>query len=334
MTSFDSIKILIDHPVNHKNGFIRNYTVDDTGDVVDDKLSLHNQTERPYGVKNIIINRSSGNTIIELSAKILSEDYLEGINLNQLDRIVDTINNSNLISLSSNALDDAEVLRGDINKNISMENVRDAIDALKLGKTNSKFLVTDYNTSANNGIVFQGKQTSYKNRQIYYNKHIEMSMSKNREFIKTIPNQEKFIQSLKHILRVEQNITSRKLMREQFGISENKLLSILKSPSNPVLDRHKRIMKHAKQSDLFKYLDEYDKVQDVISHFGYEGILRRCNYSLDVAEDFLKTFKKQNGKTVYRKLKELRDFYAYYIEKTDDNHDRYLAILEHIENKL
>lgn len=334
MTSFDSIKILIDHPVNHKNGFIRNYTEDDTGDVIDDKLSLHNQTERPHGVKNIIINRSSGNTMIEISAKILNEDYLEGINLNQLDRVVDTINNSNLISLSSNALDDAEVLRGDINKNIEMENVRDAIDALKLGKTNSKFLVTDYNTSANNGIVFQGKQTSYKNRQIYYNKHIEMAAGKNQEFIQSIPNQEKFLKSLKHILRVEQNITSKKLMRQQFGIDENKLLSILKSSSNPVLDRHQKIMKHAKQSELFKYVDKYDKVQEVINHFGYEGILRKCNNKLDVAEDFIRLFKSKNGRSIYRKIKELRDFYTYFMENEDDKHDRYLEILEHIKNKL
>jgi len=186
------------------------------------------------------------------------------------------------------------LLRSDVTKNCiceSREEKEDAIKALRLGKSNTAFKVDDY-TDRRESIIFTGRQTSYKNRQIYYNKELELSLARNKEIAQILYPQR---DTVSKIIRVEQNITSFDKLRQAIGKRDGEVAlgEMLLSKNKPLYDRHKVIMKYANEVDLFS---EYETWDDAMFDFGIKGIYEACNSSLELLLDFLREKSKMYGK--------------------------------------
>ena len=96
------------------------------------------------GLNSIDILPTNNEVLIQCSSKILAEQYLDGININTLERL-----HSNIlpyISCSLAEFTDSILCRADITDNLYFE-TRDAkelaIQALRLGKSNTAFKVDD-----------------------------------------------------------------------------------------------------------------------------------------------------------------------------------------------
>lgn len=337
MTTLDTtkLKITTDNLIYNKSNYHNTNLLQDGVELYDKWVLKKEVRHNHYGLNNVVIDENEKSIIIEISAKILGEKYMAGISNNTLDIVVDNINDWAGLDLSKIDYLGSNLLRGDFTKNILIDDVRGSINVLKLGKSNSQFLVTDYNKANNCGIVFQGKQKSYKNRQIYYDKDTELTkVSRNKDFINKYGNKD-FLKSIDNILRIEQNVTEQKTLKRIFKTETTRLGNILDSDVKPVLERHKIITKHSYGLELF---DEYNskeyKLRDVILEIGLIGILERCKYNLEVAEDYLKTHigeNRQNKSSVYKFTKLLREIYIRTtIEKDNNENQLYSKKLDEI----
>lgn len=325
MTTLDTMKLKI-FPANlnyNKSYYHNNHILQDDV-LLSDKWGLKREiVQNTYGLNKLEIDENENSIILELSAKILREQYMAGISNNTLDILVANINDSAGIDLSISDYLRSNLLRGDITKNIKVEDVRNSISVLKLGKSNSAFLVSEYDRANNCGIVFQGKQKSYKNRQIYYDKDTELTkVSRNSDFIKKYGNKE-FFKSFENVLRIEQNITEQRTLKRIFKTETTKLETILNSDINPVLERHKIITKYSNGLELFnEYSNKELKPTAVIEEIGFLTILEKCNYNLAVGEDFLKSLQGENRKyksTIHRYINKLRELHYHKTIKNENN---------------
>lgn len=232
--------------------------------------------DKPLGISSIEIFPSSKEVLVQCSSKVLREDYLRGINSNTLERLHTEMRK--YIDCSCDDVANSMLLRGDVTENLyfdSREEKEVAIKCLKLGKSNVGFIVDDY-TDKRESIIFRGRQTSYKNRQLYYNKEKELLLSRNKEIAGLINWR---TNKVDRILRVEQNVTSFSKLREATGkrnipawspaykdnINVVKLCEALVSKEKPLYKRHIKIMEFVNQVSLF---DEYDDYATALKHIG------------------------------------------------------------------
>lgn len=340
MTTIDSLKIKIipDNLDYDKLHYTHKENLEDGVSIFDKMVLDKNIIKNVYGLNKVEIDERENSIILEMSAKILGKDYMKGISNNTLENVINNINDMAKLNLSIYDILSADILRADLTKNIIVEDVRDAIRVLKLGKNNSGFLVTEYEKKNNCGLVYQGKQTSYKNRQIYYDKYTELTkVSRNRDFVNKYGDKE-FINSITNVLRIEQNVTEKRTMKNIFKIDSTRLGNILDSNINPVLERHKIITKYSYGVELFDTYNNNDyKLKDVIMEIGFIGILEKCNNNLDVAVDFLKSFIGENRKyhsTVNRFIKKLREIHVTKLIEKDKECITYINKLNEIMELL
>jgi hypothetical protein len=325
MTTIDSMKLKVttDNLIYNKSNYHNTNLLQDGIELYDKMVLKKEIRHNHYGLNNVVIDEKEKSIIIEISAKVLEEMYMAGISNNTLDIVVDNVNKWAGLELTKIDYLGSNVLRGDLTKNLVIDDVRGSINVLKLGKSNSQFLVSDYNKANNWGIVFTGKVSSYKSRQIYYDKDTELTkVARNKDFIHKYGNKE-FLKSFENVLRIEQNITQQKRLKNIFNIDTTRLGNILNSDINPVLDRHKIITKYSYGLELF---DEYSsreyKLKEVLLEIGMVGILERCKNNLEVAEDYLKTFilnDRKNKSSVYNYTKLLREIYMRKTIEKDNN---------------
>ena len=236
------------------------------------------------GLSCIEILPTTNEVIVISSAKILREQYLEGINKNTLERFYSEIRK--YISCSFSDIEHSLLCRADISENLYFETrvaKEHAIKSLRLGKSNTAFKVDDF-TDKKESIIFIGRQISYKNRQIYYNKELELNMRNNEEILYVLQNNN--VKGLEKILRVEQNISNFDKLRYAIGKSKGDVAlgEMVSSNENPLLKRHQIIMKYAGEVTIF---DEYSDWDDAMFNYGIEGIYIACNSDLNLVMDFL-----------------------------------------------
>jgi hypothetical protein len=329
MTTLDSIKIKCPNDsfrLLNKSAFLTQTTTDSEGNSFGDKRILRKEF-KDYGLKNIEIHNDY--STIEISAKILKSDYHRSICLNTLDHVLFEINKGQVVELNANSLDTADVLRCDTTKNIKVEDIKESIEALQLGKSNTGFKVDEYKRANNRGITFTGRQKTYKNRQIYYDKTTELNQAKNKNFVKD--SGYKVFNDFKNTLRVEQNLTSLDRIRKAFKTT-NKLNDVLTSKENPNYERHKVITKFANQVSIFNQF-QGKKIQDVVLYKGLEGIILACNNSLELAEDFLNSLE-ASRMTKYTYRKKLNYVYSDILSQKSRQITPYHATLTHIGELL
>jgi hypothetical protein len=305
MVKLDSIKIKA--PIHVLNGFNSDLLERDTkmfkGVLIKDISEIKSID---FGFNNFSVNHLKNDFIIELSAKILKSDYAEGISLNNFDRIVNTINKNKFLNINLNDFyNSAELLRADVTDNIKIDykgNFYSDISAIPLP---NKYEITPYNTTKNKGVVFKGKQTSLKERQIIYNKLIELNSVKSGKRFMDSVNKNKIYNDFKDTIRVEGNFTSFETMRKYIG--SNKLSDVLQSNEKVNYKLWQKITKHTDAEVLYLF-DAYEgmSLREVIRRRGLEGIITDAKFNWQYIELWLKN---KTPKTYRIHRKEFRKIY-------------------------
>jgi hypothetical protein len=305
MVKLDSIKIKA--PNHVLNGFNSDLLERDTkhskGVLIKDISQIKSID---FGFNSFSLNNLTNDFIIELSAKILKSDYADGINQNNFDRVVDAINKNKFLNINIDAFyNSAELLRADVTDNIKLDykgNFYSDISAIPLP---NKYEITSYNITRNNGVVFKGKQSSFKERQIIYNKLIELnSVKSGKQFLNSV-NKNKIYKDFKDTIRVEGNFTEFKKMRQYIG--SNKLSDVLQSNEKPNYKLWQKITKHTDAEILYLF-DRYEgmNIREVIRRRGLEGIITDAKFNWQYIELWLKN---KTPKTYRIHRKEFRKIY-------------------------
>ena len=262
------------------------------GETLQEKYSITNPMP---GLKSIAV--FPGNkVIIETSAKLLKDNYLKGINLNTLDQYVDSINSTGLIHIKRANIDKAQMLLADTTQNIAWNektSFSDLIHSIQLCSVNPKYSTDLFNERNNKGLVFRGNQKTIKCRMILYDKYTELIAKKeNKDFLSSCANPNKLLASAKGIIRVEQNNTSFKSIRDRLKITDRSILSVLNSCANPNYKLLQDItsLHSLEQLELFeRYRNTQMTIGEIVKMEGMRTIVEKCNYDKNLVKEFLKS---------------------------------------------
>ena len=261
----------------------------------------------PVGLGGISIDNNRQVVNISGSAKLLGENYLEGIHKNTFAQYIDTINQLGIVELDVyKTFENGIYHKIDTTNNIDMGLVydlnsqwSDILGYLCIAKMNDRFDVDDYDKKHNQGITYKGNQQE-KNRLIMYRKYLDLSRSKdkkgisNKQFFATIKNPVKFLESTKDILRVEQNLTSFKAIRKRLNVGSTSIQNILENGINPNPFMLDKITQPHRQNQLLMVFNEYcpdsHSIQDVIQLEGIKNIIRSANYDESTLKKFVKRY--------------------------------------------
>jgi hypothetical protein len=300
MVRLDSVKVEI--PIEYLKWFrddVYNEAYLFCGDeaVKDDKVL--SDRVKISGLKEITIKNKNKVVFIETSGKILREKYYEGLNKDNVEYWLDTINRTGIIEISKNALENIFVLRCDVADNLKVKkDINKYLNSLSLCAFNDKFLVSRYAGS----VVFTKQVKTYKSRMIFYDKYKELMAGKN-EGLK--------VDDFKNVLRCEQNLTSFNTMRRAFKLSGRKLrlLDILNSKEKVNYEKFNEITKGRKL-----FIKGVDNIKDLkmlaLTWFLWE----KCKYDLKEIKDYLLLY--VDKRQVYRYMKEIK-FWINNIDKIE-----------------
>jgi DNA-binding phage protein len=266
------------------------------------------------GLKSIQHQPDKDKTIIEISAKILGLKYGELININTIEESIKRINDTNLINLNINkALDSAMLLRCDATENLRVsKDVQEYLDHAHRLRVNTKYQVDEYKMPKNSGVVFKGKQSSFRERQIMYDKFKDMVYNKSNQELRQIMTYPQIEKHFKGVLRVESNFASLAKIREY--MSTDSLVKALESNSNPNLRILDKITSKVEMPELFNMYDDL-ALRDVERRIGREGIIKHLKYDMGLINKYLSTKVKGN---ISRYKASYRDILYEMLQSKDD----------------
>lgn len=307
MVRLDSIKIKT--PLQAAKSIDYNRLLNTTsstadGIVLSDVWSTNKTKKVDVGINRIEVNKHNETILFNVSAKALKTAYIDGINKNTIDILINQINSTGIVKLNSEKfIYGSDVLTCDITDNIIL-NDAEIYNKLQKIPLPNKYEITAYNTAKNVGIVFKGKQKSFKERQIIYNKYIElMHSSSNKDFRAIVP--QKTIENFKNIVRVEGNLTDFDKIRHYTESTDNKLSSILQSEAKVNYSLFNKITASA-TPETIKLFSEYDgmKWNEIVKIEGYKGIFSTCNFEWKLIEQFIKVHNRNNYRHVIPTIKQ------------------------------
>jgi hypothetical protein len=212
----------------------------------------------PIGANQIKV-KEGGNWHLTLSAKVLMDDYLEGIHLNTLERAL--ANLGSCIEIDAQALMDAnpKVHRFDTTDNVPLAMLdgsthKAIIDALAISTSNSFFDAKRHGGQRQMGIVIQGRQEA-QNRLIAYAKHLDLARAKNKPFLMACNNPQALIKASSKQLRVEVNHSNHQTIKQRLNIGEVTLGEVLNSTALVNHDYLLKITNGGKQLALFNEIE-------------------------------------------------------------------------------
>jgi hypothetical protein len=324
MANLDSIKILAPiSSIDNFNSLLYTDKIESDSDNISSQKSVlrHSNT---IGLKSVIIDKIKDNVCIEMSAKILLNDYSRGLNINTISDAISNINKGNEITFNSTFLDTAEILRADVTDNIKPSQYSNkfysSLSTIPIAK---KYHIDLYNRKNNLGIVFKGNQKTVRDRMIIYDKCTEIANDKN--FGKYV-NTNKILNDFKGIARVESNHSQFKQIKK-FYDSRN-LIDILQSDVKLNYDIFSRITARAESIELSLF-NEFEgmKWKDILKYIGYKGIIEMFDYDIQSIELFVAKFSPNN----YRR--DRKELHQHYMQLQQKNGNDY-SIIEDIKNQL
>lgn len=262
------------------------------------------------GLKSIEINNINQSLTLELSAKILLDDYSQLININNIERVFDTVNKSGLIAIDKTRINEFDVHSIDSTKNLKgVHRPKQYFDNLMLIAQSPKYIKEAYRGTGDNkhktGVVFRGKQKTFKERMLCYDKREELLHEK--KFLKSVNNPMQVVKDFYNVARIECNLTNYARIREYLQVPDQNLIRILESQSTPNWTIWKRIKGAVVvQLELFNY-PETMKWHELVSYYGLRQICLDCQNDLSLIKDLIRkhTGVKTNVSPQMKKVKQV-----------------------------
>lgn len=327
MVNLDSTKLLVDiEVINNFNKDLFRFSSDknSNNEKLTDKAILSNSPV--HGLKSIVIDSFNNKLQIEMSAKILGNNYPKGLNIDTITQSIDTINKSGIITIDKHRfLDTAEILRCDVTDNIkpevSGEIIYKTLAALPIAK---KYHVDLFNTKTNQGVVWKGNQKTVRDRQMFYNKILDIQRDKH------LKGNTSILRDFKGVIRVESNHSQAKQLNKFFG--SKKLLDVLNSDVKLNHDIFSRITQKSNDVDL-RLFSQFEgmKFGEIRNYIGDKGIIDMCNNDWEKIQLFVRVYNPNNYKGRHGYMSKIKSLYNQLNTETKQVD---LNLIEHIKQLL
>jgi len=333
MVKLDSIRLKFNNEcIEYLNYSYFKDIIEKDNDCVIKNVTKLKRTDLYLGLKNIEIDNIGGTTTLEMSAKILQENYFDSININNLQELQQKLGNSNIIKVSKNGFYSSGVLRADVTDNLKMEKPpRDYIRCLSILESEKyKSKVYPKNTT----IEFRKNVVSEKERIIFYDK--------NREIIKDEKMMELYqsgkLPLIKNNLRVESGLTTFAKILNEFGLSkeDRTLEKVLNSSQNVNSNIFEKIIEKSKILNnnqfelLFNEINDFDTWNKFKNYVGLKNIIKDCNSDLKLVMELVKRKVKGN---VTRYKNEIQSIIVS-MKMVTEKQISFISFIEEIRTKL
>jgi hypothetical protein len=304
MIRLDSIKIEVPETgIKWAGNNMPCTTVSRGGEVISETYTVPKQ-DLPFGVRNIQIrhNGESRTAIVETSAKILRDQYFDMVTVNTADRYLHELNKNGHVMFTPDLITSSRVLTMDVTQNLQVgDQIPKYLSAMACVPITDKYNVTAYKGSGNAGIVWGGKQKTFKERQIFYDKLKDIA--RDQKLRKNVHS--KHLQGFNGVLRVEGNFTSFKTIRQYTG-TDNILGDILQSDRNVNIQLFDKITRNVNTVNL-ELLMEWDgmKLYQVEKLEGRKNIIRALDYDMVKIRAFLSERVKGNTSSYVREYRKI-----------------------------
>ena len=246
------------------------------------------------GLKKVSITKNSKNEsengcVIELSSKILKQDYFNMITQNSLEQLVDQINYSQLIRFDKNQfIENASILSCDITKNIQIENnalLLNYLSSVAILPIGDKHNVYTYKSIGNRGVSWNGKQVTFKERMAFYSKGLEIKKDKKLLHCLTIAQINRF----DNVIRNEINLTQFATIRKYTNSNSLLLQDVLLSTENPNLLLFDKITKRINFDVDLRFFTEWQgmTLYQIEKLEGSKNIVRQFGGDMTKIRSFL-----------------------------------------------
>lgn len=301
------IKFPIDCVNDYKRSAFNNCTEDtynDCEELSDRKIQYKLIAKKPLGLKDIVLNQTSGNVTVEMSAKILKEKYFSLININTIENALENINASGFIEINiPESIETAQMLRCDVTTDLHIEDIPKHLRSLAAYKVNQKYDCKFYPSS----VVFDKrvKTPALKEYLTLYCKETDMK-KKDRELLKYVSTKD-----AKNILRCETKCGNFQQIRNAIDGTNLSLLSVLESKGNPNLKIFNQITQGISEVE-YNAIENLQKLMDMKSKnyhkhirnaLGDFAILDLCNYDIELVKIYLATNSTANNSRLLKHFK-------------------------------
>jgi len=244
-------------------------------------LQYHKYTQATPSSLKIIVNYQHNELAIEFTSKILKDNFIHLINKDNIYECFNNINQLNICKLDiDKIIANSEIVKCDSAKDIDFQDVK----ALK-NYTNSNIVNHSKwkNESYPNGFALRkiARTSRCKERIVIYDKEKELNKADNKPFLNTLSDKEKCLSHYKGKIRIERNINTEKQIRDSFNISDNQLMSVLNSDTNPILDVLNKALKESPVNNTV-----ICKLRDRER----EALLKECSFDLSKVEAEVRFF--------------------------------------------
>lgn len=255
------------------------------------------------GCNRIVVDRSNENVMVDISAKILGEDYHKLISIDSIGQVCDKINQIGVIEFDSNQLiNQSKMLRVDFCNDIQLsENVEEYFPQLLGIRPNRKYHVSRYKAKRNQGVAINGTQRSFKERMILYDKHLELKSNKK---IRRVLTDKRIDEKFSGVMRIESNHARLKQIRDYARTSDTNLISVLSSSEKPNYTLFNKMTKQYVNSNIVTLMpgEKLFKVEKII---GRRQIISELNYDMDAITEFLRRRIKGNVSDYKKQYRDL-----------------------------
>jgi hypothetical protein len=256
---FDMVKVLFDGYVERRE-YLNEIVVD-----------CEYKTFELLGLKYVKIDKLKKRVEIEVSAKILKENYLKKISVDTIEQVFREIERYGVLKFLDvyEAIENACLFRGDFAKDLRLQE-NPNLYVFELKRAVQRMSKRKWNIEegkGNTSVVFKEKKKTNRLRTIFYNKEVEMLRG---EEFKRLGIE---IEAFKNVLRYEINARSFENIRKLTGIrkkGEIKLLDVLNSESNPWLNVFCSLVPYEQQTKEIgkKFFRSWVEAKSAIHLFG------------------------------------------------------------------
>ena len=229
MLTFDKLKIVTN---------IDYIQIDDI-DRFQQTIKNNTLTELKYNITSpyllyIEIDYLEKELVIEFSGKILGSDYKKLISTETIRQCFENINSLGVCSLDVEAiLADAIVVKCDVTQDVYCADIPSVTNYIRSNISNYQSYAAKLLRNGNFVVDKNVTTRQAKKRLTIYDKGKEMNRIDNRKFMNeyNIPDTE-----FDNVCRFEINLNSIAQIKSSLGITDTRLMSVLTSTKNPILD--------------------------------------------------------------------------------------------------
>lgn len=303
VVKLDTMRIV--NPIEDYVGFdlrgteaIKDFKTDMLGTVMTDKMTLRGID---HGFSSFEVDTLKNEVTLNVSAKILGNDYRDGISKNNIDLVADLINGYGFAEIKTDALLRSKIRRVDPNINIEVSDIQKCVSSVvQHAAVNRNYLTKHFarcGRDATLGYQSVRDVKSYKERQIGYSKVLD---SKSKSFWKAYPKA--LGRFTPKTLRIESNIEQHSQIRKLFAVPDVILGQVLNSSENVNAKIFDRIITIGTQMVLFSDHFQNCSLPKIVDEIGYRGLFEMYNYDLVEVKRWIRLQFPKSTRSYYYKI--------------------------------